>query len=106
MIYLTNLLARIWYNSMFEQKYAQYTMLVYAFLILQAYKTLNIKGMNFGHFYRLKCSSIYGLIDVYTNIYHGNVLFLIERGHNKLQLCTIFFYIGELAYLEYFIWNK
>ena len=46
-------MARIWYNSMFEQKYTQYKMLFYAFLILQAYKPL--KGMNFGHFYRLKC---------------------------------------------------
>ena len=65
MIYLTNLLARIfWYNSMFEQK--QYTMLFYAFLILQAYKTL--KGMKFSHFYRLKCSSVYGLIDVYRGL--------------------------------------
>ena len=40
MIYLTNLLASIWYNSMFEQKYTQYTMPFYAFLILRAYKTL------------------------------------------------------------------
>ena len=42
MIYLTNLLARILYNSMFEQKYTQYTMLFYAFLILQAYMLFRV----------------------------------------------------------------
>ena len=44
-LYLTNLLVRIWYNSMFEQNYTQYTMLFYALLILQAYKI--IKGHAF-----------------------------------------------------------
>ena len=75
MIYLTNHLTRSWYNSMFEHKYTQYTMPFYAFLILQAYKTL--KGQAFWSLLRLKCSSMYGLIDVYPKIYHGKVLFLI-----------------------------
>ena len=39
--------------------------------------TKPLKGMNFGHFYRLKCSSMYVLIDVYPKIYHGEVLFLM-----------------------------
>ena len=60
---------------MSEQKYTQYTMLCYAFLILQAYNTLKV--MNLCLFYRLKCSSVYGVIYVYTNIYHGKVLLLM-----------------------------
>ena len=41
--------------------------------------TKPLKGMNFGHFYRLKCSSVHVLlhVDVYPKIYHGKVLFLM-----------------------------
>ena len=76
MIYLTNLLARIWYNSIFEQNYTQYTILFYAFLILQAYKTL--KGHEFLSFLPSKFFFfMYVFIDVYPKIYHGEVLFLM-----------------------------
>ena len=39
--------------------------------------TKPLKGMHFGQFYRLKCSSMYGVIDVYPTLYHGEVLFLM-----------------------------
>ena len=44
------------------------------FMHLSFYRhTKPLKGMNFGHFYRLKCSSMYVLIDVYPKIFHGKV---------------------------------
>ena len=53
--------------------------------------TKPLKGMHFGNLYRLKCSSMYVLIDVYPKIYHGEVLFLM---FNYVQLCTpiLYFY--------------
>ena len=100
MIYLTNLLARIWYNSIFEQKYTQYTILFYAFLILQAYK--NLKGHEFWSFLPSKMLFHVCIIDVCPKIYLGEILFLMFNEKEDIlsynyvhQFCIS---IGELFF--------
>ena len=95
MIYLTNLLARIWYNSLFEHKYTQYTMLCYAFFILQAYKSL--KGHAFWSLLPSKMlfrvwSNRYIYIYIYTSIYHGKVL-IRKRTYYATIMYTKFVFI-------------
>ena len=60
--------------------------------------TKNLNDMHISHFYRLTCSSMYGLIDAYTKIYHGKVLFLMFNWKEDILSYVKQIYIVELFF--------